>query len=482
MPSVRTASSVPKSATAVDVPMSTEAVSKLPSARKAAAERQGFEGKIGQTLVLAGGDGGQDEVLVGIGPAKELTTAKLRKAAAAFARSVTRHQSAATNLLAHAGDLDQAEALAAVAEGLRLSTYRFNQLRSDSSRKKNEVKLRTVTIVASGKGLRAELNRANAVIDAVELARDLVNEPGGSMTPQAFVAAAKKATADTGVKLTVWNHARIKRERLGGVLAVNQGSEHPPQFVQLHYKPAKGRPKAKVALVGKGVTFDSGGLSLKTSASMMTMKIDMAGAAAVLATMATLPAIRAQVEVTGYIPLTDNMTGPDAQRPGDVFTARNGKTVEVLNTDAEGRLILADALSLAAESDADAIIEMSTLTGSATAALGQSYAALLATDDDLAARIEASSTRTAEKLWRLPLPEEYRSQLDSSVADLRNIGTSPYGGALIAGLFLKEFVGDKPFAHIDLGLSALSEASKGINVKGATGYGVRLLIDTLADW
>ncbi|MDH4277905.1 MAG: M17 family metallopeptidase, partial [Acidimicrobiia bacterium] len=205
-------------------------------------------------------------------------------------------------------------------------------------------------------------------------------------------------------------------------------------------------------------------------------------AAAVLATMATLPAIRAQVEVTGYIPLTDNMTGPDAQRPGDVFTARNGKTVEVLNTDAEGRLILADALSLAAESDADAIIEMSTLTGSATAALGQSYAALLATDDDLAARIEASSTRTAEKLWRLPLPEEYRSQLDSSVADLRNIGTSPYGGALIAGLFLKEFVGDKPFAHIDLGLSALSEASKGINVKGATGYGVRLLIDTLADW
>ncbi len=215
---------------------------------------------------------------------------------------------------------------------------------------------------------------------------------------------------------------------------------------------------------------------------MMSMKIHMAGAAAVLATMVALPAVKAQVEVTGYIPLTDNMTGPDAQRPGDVFTARNGKTVEVLNTDAEGRLILADALSLAAESDADAVIEMSTLTGSATAALGQSYAALLATDDELAARIEAGSVRTAEKLWRLPLPDEYRSQLDSSVADLRNIGTTPYGGALIAGLFLKEFVGDKPFAHIDLGLSALSETSKGINVKGATGDGVRLLIDTLSDW
>ena len=200
------------------------------------------------------------------------------------------------------------------------------------------------------------------------------------------MAAAKKATADSGVKATVWSQARIKRERLGGLMAVSRGSEQPPQFLQLHYKPAKGRPRAKVALVGKGVTFDSGGLSLKTSTGMMTMKIDMAGAAAVLATMAALPALKAPVEVRGYIPLTDNMTGPDAQRPGDVFEARNGKTVEVLNTDAEGRFILADALSLAAESDADAIIEMSTLTGSATAALGQAYAALLATDDELAAR------------------------------------------------------------------------------------------------
>ena len=482
MPSVRIASSIPKSATAVDVPVSTEDISKLDAPRKGAAKRQGFEGKTGQTLVLAGGEGKQIEVLVGVGPRKELTTGKLRKAAAAYARAVSKHESAATNLASFSDSLDPSEAIAAVAEGVRLSTYRFNQLRSDSSRKKHEVKLRSVTIIASGKGLRASLNRANAVIDSVELARDLVNEPGGSMTPQAFVAAAKKATADTGVKLTVWNLARIKRERLGGVLAVNQGSEHPPQFLKLQYKPAKGRPKAKVALVGKGVTFDSGGLSLKTSTGMMTMKIDMAGAAAVLATMVALPAVKAPVDVTAYIPLTDNMTGPDAQRPGDVFTARNGKTVEVLNTDAEGRLILSDALSLASESDAEAIIEISTLTGSATAALGQSYAALLATDDDLAARIEAGAERTAEKLWRLPLPDEYRSQLDSSVADLRNIGTNPYGGALIAGLFLKEFVGDKPFAHIDMGLSAISDTSKGINVKGATGYGVRLLVDTLTDW
>ncbi len=482
MPSVRIASSVPKSATAVDVPVSTEGVSKLPAAQKAVARRQGFEGKTGQTLVLAGGEGKQIEVLVGVGPSSEFNTRKLRKAAAAYARAVSKHDQVATTLASFDESIDGAEAVTAVAEGVRLATYRFNQLRSDSSRKKNEVALRSVTVVATGKGLRAELTRANAVVDGVELARDLVNEPGGSLTPQAFVAAAKKATADSGVKLTVWNLARIKRERLGGVLAVNRGSELPPQFLQLHYKPAKGRPKGKVALVGKGITFDSGGLSLKTSTGMMTMKIDMAGAAAVLATMVTLPAVKAAVEVIGFIPLTDNMTGPDAQRPGDVFTARNGKTVEVLNTDAEGRLILADALSLAAESDAEAIIEVSTLTGSATAALGQSYAALMATDDDLAARLQAASERTSENLWRLPLPDEYRSQLDSAVADLRNIGTNPYGGALIAGLFLKEFVGDKPFAHIDVGLSVFSDSSKGINVKGATGYGVRLLVDTLTNW
>ena len=168
--------------------------------------------------------------------------------------------------------------------------------------------------------------------------------------------------------------------------------------------------------------------------------------------------------------------------PGDVFTARNGKTVEVLNTDAEGRLILADALSLAAESDADAIIEISTLTGSATAALGTQYAALMATDDKLAERLQASSERTSERLWRLPLPAEYRPMLDSTVADLRNIGTSPYGGALMAGLFLKEFVGDKPFAHIDVGLSVYTDANKGINVKGATGYGTRLLVDVVKHW
>jgi leucyl aminopeptidase len=265
-------------------------------------------------------------------------------------------------------------------------------------------------------------------------------------------------------------------------MAVNQGSENPARLLTLTYTPKDRKPKARVALVGKGITFDSGGLSLKTSAGMMTMKIDMAGGAAVLAAMTAIPAAKVPVAVTGYIPLTDNMTGGNAQRPGDVFTARNGKTVEVLNTDAEGRLVLADALSLAAESEPDAIIDIATLTGSASAALGTGYAALMATDEKLAGRLEEASGRTGEKLWRLPLPPEYRSQLDSTVADLRNIGSGPYGGALVAGLFLKEFTDDTPWAHIDLGLSAMSETERGVIVKGGTGFGVRVLIDTLINW
>jgi leucyl aminopeptidase len=237
-----------------------------------------------------------------------------------------------------------------------------------------------------------------------------------------------------------------------------------------------------VALVGKGITFDSGGLSVKTTTGMMTMKIDMAGGAAVLATMSVLAALDVEVAVKAYIPLTDNMINGDASRPGDVFTARNGTTVEVLNTDAEGRLVLADALSLAAEKSPDAMIDIATLTGSVTGALGTSYAGLMGTDEALVERIESASANTGERVWHLPLPDDYRTSLDSAVADIKNVGSGPYGGALVAGLFLKEFVGDVPWAHIDLGMSAFTEVDEGLLTKGGTGSGVRLLADVLANW
>lgn len=477
MPIVTLASSAPAAATAIDVPTTSNEVSKLPAAAKKAAKLQGFEGKPGQTLFLASSGKAPAQVLVGLGSASDLTVDRIRQGAAAYARAVSRHTQVASTMAGGVGKIGAAEALVAVTEGVRLASYRYSEYKESVP-----VKLKKVTLVASGRNLKAELAKANAVVDAVLLARDLGNEPGGSLTPEAFVAKARKAASGTGVRVSVWDQARIEKERLGGVLAVNQGSENEARFLTLSYSPKDRKPKGNVALVGKGITFDSGGLSLKTAAGMMTMKIDMAGGAAVLAAMTALSAVGAPVAVTGYIPLTDNMTGGNAQRPGDVFTARNGKTVEVLNTDAEGRLVLADALSIAAESKPDAIIDIATLTGSASAALGTGYAALMSTNDRLAARLEKASGNTGEKLWRLPLPPEYRSQLDSNVADIKNIGSGPYGGALVAGLFLKEFTDKRAWAHIDLGLSALSDSDRGVIVKGGTGFGVRVLIDTLVNW
>ena len=480
MPSIVSSSSVPRSATAVDLPTPSNLVRRLPAPVRRAARLHGFEGKVGQTMVLAGDDG-PVRVLVGLGPSREITTDRIRRAAAAYARAVARHRTVACTLADGAGSVEGAEAVAAVVEGIRLASYRFTEYR-EASAIKAPVNLDRVVVVATGRGVRAAVDQANARVDAVELARDLGNEPGGHLTPEEFVRRARRALRGTGVRMTVWDEDKIREERLGGVLAVNQGSENPPRFVTLRYRPQGRSAKGSVALVGKGVTFDSGGLSLKPAQGMMAMKIDMAGGAAVLAVMTALKAHRVPVEVTGYIPLTDNMTGGDAQRPGDVFTARNGKTVEVLNTDAEGRLILADALAVAAEEEPDAIIDIATLTGSASAALGTGIAALMATDDKLAGRLEAASERTGEKVWRMPLPAEYRPQLDSTVADLKNIGAGPYGGALVAGLFLKEFAGSKPWAHIDLGMSAISDTERGVIVKGATGFGVRVLLDTLTNW
>ena len=480
MPTVRSATSVPKSVTAIDRPVTTNDLRKLPAATRRVAKLQGFEGKLGQTLVLVNGDG-PSEVLVGLGASKDLGPAKIRRAAASYARAVARHRSVACTLASSVPGVDAVDAIGPAVEGLRLASYRFTDYR-DPSALKSPVELSQVTLVASGRGVADQLRRADAVVDAVELARDLGNTPGGDLYPEEFVRRARKACRGSGVRVSVWDEERIRAERLGGVLAVNQGSTHPPRFLQLSYRPEGAKAKAEVALVGKGITFDSGGLSLKTAQGMMSMKIDMAGGAAVLATMTALRAHKVPVAVTGYIPLTDNMTGGDAQRPGDIFTARNGKTVEVLNTDAEGRLILADALSLAAESEPDAIIDIATLTGSASAALGTSYAALMATDDRLANRLEEASERTGENLWRLPLPAEYRPQLDSTVADLKNIGAGPFGGALVAGLFLKEFTDSRPWAHIDLGMAAMSDTERGVVVKGATGLGVRVLLDTLINW
>jgi leucyl aminopeptidase len=273
-------------------------------------------------------------------------------------------------------------------------------------------------------------------------------------------------------------------EHLGGLLGVARGSTEPPRLVRADYIPEGpiegGGRVPHVVLVGKGITFDSGGLSLKSAGGMETMKTDMGGAAAVLAAFDAAALLGVPIRMTVLTPMTENMPGGRAVKPGDVLTARNGKTIEVLNTDAEGRLVLADALSLAAELEPDAIIDLATLTGAAVAALGTGIAALMGTDEALQDELRRASKRAGESLWPLPLPDEYRNHIDSEVADMKNIGRAGQAGSISAALLLREFVGDSPWAHLDIAGPARSDEDARYLSKGGTGFGVRTLVALLS--
>jgi leucyl aminopeptidase len=286
------------------------------------------------------------------------------------------------------------------------------------------------------------------------------------------------ATAKSGLTCSVLDTAAIEQERLGGLRGVSLGSDQPPRFIQLTYEPARAR--STVVLVGKGITFDSGGLSLKTAGGMSTMKSDMTGAAVVLGVMSLLPLLKPSVRVIGMVPATENLPGPKAIKPGDVLRFRNGKTAEVLNTDAEGRLVLADGLSLAVEAEPDAIVDVATLTGACVVALGKRIAGLMGNDPGFIDQVRLAADRAGEPAWPLPLPDEYRKDIDSSVADMKNIGGEGSGaGALTAGLFLKEFVGDVPWAHLDIAGPSWADADDGYVAKGATATSVRTIIELL---
>ncbi|MDZ7678620.1 MAG: leucyl aminopeptidase [Acidimicrobiales bacterium] len=439
-------------------------------------EARGFTGGRGQSTVVPGPDG-RTLVLLGLGPSGEMDTEAARAAGAALARAASRHESAAIDILGGVDDDALRVATAqAVVEGVALASYRF---RSYQAAPAPSALTKVAVVGLGGKKVSDAVARGAAIAEAVCWARDLVNEPGGTMTPVEMAKAARAMARREKLKISVMDERAIADAKLGGLLGVNRGSEQRPRFITLTYTPT-GTARGTVALVGKGITFDSGGLSIKTADGMSTMKDDMAGAAAVLGTFAAINAVAPQVEVVGYLPLTDNMTGPDATRPGDVLTIRNGTTVEVLNTDAEGRLVLADALCLASEADPDAIVDVATLTGAQMVALGKGIAGLMGNHDGWVAQVEAASARTGERVWSLPLPDDYRPQLDSTVADLKNIGAGRYGGALVAGLFLREFVGEGiPWAHVDIAGPAFGDDDKGELTPGGTGFGVRLLLDLL---
>ncbi len=311
---------------------------------------------------------------------------------------------------------------------------------------------------------------------ATNLARDLSNEPANALHPSDLAEAARAAVEGKGVRVTVKDEQQLRREGFGGIIGVGQGADHPPRLIELRYEPEGAR--GHVILVGKGITFDSGGLSLKPPDGMVTMKTDMSGAAAVVGVLSAVADLGVRVAVTGYLASAENMPSGSATRPGDVLTMKNGTTVEVLNTDAEGRLVMADALALGAASEPDAIIDVATLTGACMVALGKRITGLFSNDDALAAELLAAADEAGEKSWRLPVPEEYHKELESEIADLKNVGER-WGGALTAALFLQEFVDGRPWAHLDIAGPARAESQDGYLGKGSTGAAVRTLLTWL---
>ncbi len=437
-------------------------------------EARGFEGKLGETATLAGEGAAASVVVVGVGPADEVDVHVLRRAAAALVRATWKRRSLATTVLdALPSHGDRALATRAVVEGAALAAYRFTRYKSDPE----PCRLEGVTVVATdADALAPDLERAQAVVEGVYLARDLVNEPAGSLSPSDLADRASEMADRAGLGVEIVDETEAANLGLGGLLGVAQGSEEPCRLIKLTYDPP-GATRT-VALVGKGITFDSGGLSIKSAEGMMGMKTDMGGGAAVIGAMSALPALAPSVKVIGFVPATENMPGGRAIKPGDVLKTRNGTTVEVLNTDAEGRLVLADGLALAVEEQPDAIIDLATLTGACIVALGAKITGVMGNDEDLIGEVRSAAERADEPAWPLPLPKEYRKQLDSEVADLKNIGGRS-AGALTAGLFLKEFVGEVPWVHLDIAGPSRSDDDDGAVVKGATGVGVRTLLELL---
>ena len=451
----------------------------------------GFEGKLGQTLVLPNGKK-QLVIAVGIGEVAKANADAMRTAAAALARASAKVASLSTTL-ATAGRGDRVAIAQAVTEGLILATHRYDALKND---KKATSKLISVTLVApaaTNTEISKGAKRGETIADAVCLARDLANMPPAHLTAKMIADRAQKIGAESGVKVEVFTKDQLLEMGCGGMIGVNRGSVNPPRMVKISYQPgglkaatkssakkssAKSKTKSPhLILVGKGVMYDSGGISLKPSdPSHAMMKADMSGAAAVLATMSTLKALGCKNQITAYMMCTDNLPSGSAMAMGDVLTMRNGKTVEIHNTDAEGRLVLADGLSLAAELKPNAIVDIATLTGACARALGPQMSGVMGNNQQFVDQVVSAAGATDEQIWQLPLERKYRTMIDSYIADMKNVGGAD-AGAITAALFLDEFTSGLPWAHIDIAGPMWSDSDAGWLQRGATAYGTRLLIN-----
>lgn len=408
-------------------------------------------------------------VFSGAGNATNPDDEALRQAAGSATR-----QLAGTGSVALAFGVSSLPEIEAVAQGALLGAYAFSGY-SGGTEPVGSVQIVGAAHERVTKDKRAQqaLHRASIVADAVNGTRDLVNTAPNDLFPASFADRAKELAKGTKVSCTVLDEAALRSGGYGGLIGVGQGSVRGPRLVKLEYRPRKAT--AHYALVGKGITFDSGGLSIKPAKSMETMKCDMAGAAAVLHTVVAAARLGLPVRLTGWLALAENMPSGTAQRPSDVLTIRGGRTVEVLNTDAEGRLVLADAIVAAGEEDPDVIVDIATLTGAQMVALGNQVSAAMGTHEVRAAVIDAAGA-AGEKFWPMPLPEELRASMKTSVADIANMGER-FGGMLVAGLFLQEFTDGRPWAHLDIAGPAFNEAGPRHYVpKGGTGVGVRTLL------
>ena len=368
----------------------------------------------------------------------------------------------------------------ALVEGAVLASYNYKEVKPDTTFDVVPLGMPLPT-VETHNSVTAGVADGVVVGEGVNWAKRLIDTPAGDMTPRDLArSVVSRLEQDPHVRIDAWTETKIKAEGLGGLLGVGQGSAQPTRLVYATYDPQPGAALPHIALVGKGVTFDSGGLSIKTSDGMMTMKTDMTGAAVVMTALSIVSRLKIPIRVTAIAPMTENLTGDKATKPGDVLTIRNGMTIEVLNTDAEGRLILADGLSLAVEANPDAIVDVATLTGAQAVALGDEVGAFFASTDELAQYFNAASEMTGEQLWRMPLVASYASHIESDVADMKNIGKPGRAGAISAALLLQRFTDGRPWVHLDIAGPARAEASSGYITKGATAFSTRTIVEFLA--
>ncbi len=431
----------------------------------------GFTGKRGQTLVVPGSEG-PVRVAVGLGSPEAVDTTLVRDAAADFARAVPQHTALAIRLPS-APAIGVAEFTQALVEGVLLARWSF-YLGGAPQRPS----LASLAVVASPEDVAQAEEGASvgrAVARAAGLSRDLANCPAETLTATRIGEIAEQLGAQTGLQVEVFGKGELEEMQCGGLLGVNRGSIQEPRMIRLRYEPEE--PTGRLALVGKGIMYDAGGISLKPSdESHSQMKNDMTGAGAVLASMTALRDLGCRTAVVGYLMCTDNMPSGSAMRLGDVLTMRNGKTVEVLNTDAEGRLVMADALVLATEDPIDAVVNIATLTGQCLRTLGTEVAGVMGNNADVVGQVVAAGATVDEPVWELPLIRSYRKQLASTVADMTNMG-GPNAGSITAALFLEEFVDGRPWAHLDIAGTAQAPAERTWRNKGATGTGARTLIE-----